>query len=122
MKQEYNCLNIRYITTLLKDIQKAFTARDDISHNIQLGEWGTNNDYIFCEYLNHYFSEALPCERKALMYITRAVINASCEAYSELIKEGYYGFEEVDNQDYSLNELAEQLTLNFGEDDNYPPF
>ena len=118
MEHEHNCLNINFISSLLEDINHAFKARDDIRHDIILNKWGVHDDYIYCEYFNHYFDDALPCERKAIMRIVREVINASAEAYYELIKEGYYSYEEYNKEDYSLDEIAEKLAVKFAENDD----
>jgi len=115
---EHNCFNTNFISILLEEINLAFKAREDIRHDIFLNKSGVHDDHIYCEYLKHYFDDALPCERKAIMRIVREVINATAEAYDELINEGYYGFEEYESEDYSLDELTEQLMLKFAENDD----
>jgi hypothetical protein len=113
MKQNY--LNINFISALLEDINQAFLAKKDITHEVIINKWGIHDDYIYCEYLHRYFENALPCERKAVMRIIREVINASAEAYAELIDEGYYCYEDFDSGNYSLDELAEKLSLKLKE-------
>jgi hypothetical protein len=115
MKQNY--FNVNFISALLEDINQAFLAKKDITHEVFVHKWGTHDDYIYSEYLHRYFENALPYERKAAMRVIREVINASAEAYAELISEGYYGYEEYDNGDYSLDELAEKLSVKLKEDE-----
>ena len=116
MTHEHNCLNINFILSLLEDINIAFKSRRDIHQDINLDKWGVHDDYIYCEYLQHHLVDALPCERRAMMRIVREIINASAEAYDEFIKDGYYTYEDYNNDNYSLDELTEQLELNLSPD------
>lgn len=107
MKHGYNCLNPKFILHLLEFLKCFFEEKGDSIIDVHISEWGVTNDFIFSEYFYHYCDELLPCERKALMYITRAIINGSAEAYNELIDDEYYGYEDFSNQDL-LDELQVQ--------------
>jgi hypothetical protein len=115
---KHNYLNINFISALLQDINQAFVAQKNMTHDMTLTKWGVHDDYIYSEYLHRHFEDYLPCERKAVMRIIREVINASSEGYSELIDEGYYCYEDFDSLDYSLEELKEKLSLKLKEEED----
>tara|TARA_R110001583_G_scaffold150811_1_gene302781 strand:+ start:6310 stop:6675 length:366 start_codon:yes stop_codon:yes gene_type:complete len=107
MKHDYNCLNPKYILHLLEFIIRIFEEQGDNLTDVHITKWGVSDDFIFSEYFYDYCEELLPCERKALMHITRAIVDSSAEAYHELITDGYYGYEDLSNIDL-LDELYEK--------------
>ncbi len=112
---EHNCFNPLYIKTQLEKLNIAIAEKPEISQDIKLYYFGCHDDYIFCEYLRPILDQSLPCERKALMDITRVLINESCEAYNELLITGHYGFEDrnSDNRQLLKENVHNCLNLNF---------
>lgn len=111
-----NYLNTHFISMLLKSIQQAFVAEQVILRDKHVTRWGRHDDFIYSEVLATHFSGLMACEREAVMAIIREVINASAKAYSELIEEGYNGYEEdLLSDTLSYDELIESLKV----DDDY---
>lgn len=81
----HNCLNTAFINAQLEALHNAITVTPEFNLDIKLSQFGTNSDFIYCEFLSPYFSEALPCERKSIMKIIRELINESCAAYNALL-------------------------------------
>lgn len=100
-----NCLNIQFILLLLKYLYYALYTEQLRLKEETVHVYGVRDDYIYCEILQRHFVGLLPAERKALMGITRCLINESAEAYEELLKEGFTDFEET----VSIDEFIESL-------------
>ncbi len=106
---EQNYFNVKFINMLLEEVSIAFDAQELPLKDQTVSRWGCSDDFIYSEYLSKHFEDMLPCERKAIMQIIRTVINASCEAYFELIEDNYLCYEEFDRIDGNLGEFINRL-------------
>lgn len=112
---EHNFFNTRFIKAQIEKLNIAIVEKPEISQNIKLYYFGCHDDYIFCEYLRPTLDKSQPCERKALMEITRVLINESCDAYNELLITGHYSFEDKSSNNRQILEekMHNCLNLNF---------
>jgi hypothetical protein len=104
-----NYLNVKFVASLLEEIIRAMKIQEPPLEEMIIEKWGCHDDYIYSELLQECFQELYPCERRAIMNITRTVINESARAYAELLDDNYLHYEDFGGESVNINDLVDEL-------------
>jgi hypothetical protein len=102
---------------LLKRVLVAINIKHVELSQLEISRFGAHDDFVYSEFLNDEFVDLHQSERYAAMKIIRSLINASSEAYYNILEDNYLqyeAFESTNNEDlHDIDKFIDRLQNEF---------